>query len=176
MKRFFAIIESPLTRTFLVGFIVLSFQTTLFNTLRPLSVVMQVMLLCSAASGVAAGSESGAIAGFMFGFMYDMLLTSPFGLSALIFGFAGYMAGGVNTFAYSPRWWFKMLSIGISSAGAVLIYPAASLVVGVDGLLQTRVIGVAFTVGLFNAAFALPAVFMMRWALVKSKKQMLWAE
>ena len=172
MKRFFAIIESPLTRAFLVGFIVLSFQTTLFNTLRPFSVVMQVMLLCSAASGVAAGSESGAIAGFM----YDMVLTSPFGLSALVFGFAGYMAGGVNTFAYSPRWWFKMLSIGISSAAAVLIYPAASLVVGVDGLLQTRVIGVAFTVGLFNAAFALPAVFLMRWALVKSKKQMLWAE
>ncbi len=176
MKRFFAIIESPYLRALLIGFIVLSFQTTLFNTLRPFSVVMQVMLLCSAASGVAAGSESGAIAGFMFGFMYDMVLTSPFGLSALVFGFAGYMAGGVNTFAYSPRWWFKMLSVGISSFAAVLIYPAASLVVGVDGLLQTRVIGVAVTVGLFNAAFALPAVFMMRWALVKSKKQLLWAE
>jgi rod shape-determining protein MreD len=125
---------------------------------------------------VAAGSESGAIAGFMFGFMYDMVLTSPFGLSALVFGFAGYMAGGVNTFAYSPRWWFKMLSVGISSAAAVLIYPAASLVVGVDGLLQTRVLGVALTVGLFNAVLALPAVSLMRWALVKSKKQMLWAE
>jgi cell shape-determining protein MreD len=172
MRRFFAIIESPFTRAFLVGMIVLSFQTTLFNTLRPFSVVMQILLLCSAASGVAAGSESGAIAGFM----YDMVLTSPFGLSALVFGFAGYMAGGVNTFAYSPRWWFKMLSVGISSAAAVLIYPAASLVVGVDGLLQTRVLGVALTVGLFNAVLALPAVSLMRWALVKSKKQMLWAE
>ena len=176
MRRFFAIIESPFTRAFLVGMIVLSFQTKLYNTLRPFSVVMQILLLCSAASGVAAGSESGAIAGFMFGFMYDMVLTSPFGLSALVFGFAGYMAGGVNTFAYSPRWWFKMLSVGISSAAAVLIYPAASLVVGVDGLLQTRVLGVALTVGLFNAVLALPAVSLMRWALVKSKKQMLWAE
>jgi cell shape-determining protein MreD len=83
MRRFFAIIESPFTRAFLVGMIVLSFQTTLFNTLRPFSVVMQILLLCSAARGVAAGSESGAIAGVIFGFMYDMVLTSPCGLSVL---------------------------------------------------------------------------------------------
>jgi hypothetical protein len=38
------------------------------------------------------------------------------------------------------------------------------------------VLGVALTVGLFNAVLALPAVALMRWALVKSKKQMLWAE
>lgn len=93
MKRFFAIIESPATRTFLLGLVVLSFQTTLFNTLRPFGVVLQLMLLFSCASGVAAGSEAGAVTGFIFGLMYDMVLTAPMGLSAVVFGFAGYMAG-----------------------------------------------------------------------------------
>ena len=44
MKRLFAIIESPVTRGFLLGLVVLSLQTTLFNTLRPFGVVLQVML------------------------------------------------------------------------------------------------------------------------------------
>jgi cell shape-determining protein MreD len=77
MKRFFAIIESPVTRTFLLGLVVLSFQTTLFNTLRPFGVVLQMMLLFACVSGVVAGSETGAVAGFMFGLMYDMVLTAP---------------------------------------------------------------------------------------------------
>lgn len=176
MKRLFAIIESPATRTFLLGLVVLSFQTTLFNTLRPFGAVLQVMLLFSCASGVVGGSETGAIAGFVFGFMYDMVLTAPLGLSAVVFGFAGYMAGGVNSFAHEPRWWVKMLSVAVSSTAAVVLYPAASLVVGVDGLLGSRVAVVALTCGLFNGICALPATRIAKWALVKPVRQAVWAE
>lgn len=176
MSRLFAIIESPLTRIFLIGLVMLSFQTTLFNTLRPFDVVLQVMLLCAVASGVAAGSESGAIAGFVFGFMYDLVLSTPLGLSGLVFGFVGYMAGGVNAFVHTPRWWFKVLSVGASSAIAIVLYPAASLVVGLDGLLQPRVLLVAATTGAFSAIFALPAVGLMKWALVKPPQQMSWGD
>ena len=158
MKRFFAIIESPVTRTFLLGLVVLSFQTTLFNTLRPFGVVLQVMLLFACVSGVVAGSETGAVAGFMFGLMYDMVLTAPLGLSAVVFGFAGYMAGGVNAFV------------------AVLLYPAASLVVGVDGLLGSRVATVALACCGFNALLAVPAARIAKWALVKPVRQAIWAE
>ena len=176
MKRFFAIIESPASRTFLLGLVVLSFQTTLFNTLRPLGVVLQVMLLFSCASGVAAGSEAGAVTGFVFGLMYDMVLTAPMGLSAVVFGFAGYMAGGVNAFVHEARWWAKIIAVALSSATAVLLYPAASLVVGVDGLLGSRVVTVALTCAAFNALLAVPATRVAKWALVKPVRQAVWAE
>ena len=176
MKRLFAIIESPVTRGFLLGLVVLSLQTTLFNTLRPFGVVLQVMLLLSCVSGVVAGSETGAIAGFAFGMMYDMVLTAPLGLSALVFGFAGYAAGGVNTFVHEARWWARILSVSVVSAAAVFLYPAASLVVGVEGLLGPRVITVALTCSVFNAIFTLPAAKLAKWALVKPVRHAVWAE
>lgn len=176
MKRFFALIESPVTRTILLGLIVLSFQTTLFNTLRPFGAVLQVMLLFACVSGVVGGSETGAIAGFMFGFMYDLVLTAPLGLSALVFGFAGYMAGGANAFVHEPRWWVKMSTVAVSTSAAVVLYPAASLVVGVDGLLGSRVFTLAITCGIFNGICALPAARIAKWALVKPVRQAIWAE
>lgn len=176
MRRLFAIIESPATRTFLVGLVVLSFQTTLFNTLRPFGVVLQVMLLFSCASGIAVGSEAGAVTGFVFGLMYDMVLTAPLGLSAVVFGFAGYMAGGVNAFVHEARWWAKIIAVALSTATAVLLYPAASLVVGVDGLLGSRVVTVALACSAFNALLAVPAARIAKWALVKPVRQAIWAE
>lgn len=176
MKRLFAIIESPATRTFLLGLVVLSFQTTLFNTLRPFGSVLQVMLLFACVGGVVGGSETGAIVGFVFGLMYDMVLTAPLGLSAVVFGFAGYMAGGVNSFVHEPRWWVKMSSVFVSTFAAVVLYPAASLVVGIDGLLGSRVITLALTCGVFNGICALPAARVAKWALVKPVRQAVWAE
>ncbi len=176
MKRLFAVIESPVTRTFLLGLVALSFQTTLFNTLRPLGVVLQVMLLFSCASGVAAGSEAGAVTGFIFGLMYDMVLTAPMGLSAVVFGFAGYMAGGANAFVHEARWWVKIIAVALSTVTAVSLYPAASLVVGVDGLLGSRIVTVALTCAVFNAVLAVPAARIAKWALVKPVRQAIWAE
>lgn len=176
MRRFFAVIESPATRTVLLGLVVLSFQTTLFNTLRPFGVVLQVMLLFACAAGVVAGSETGAVAGFVFGLMYDMVLTAPLGLSGVVFGFAGYMAGGVNSFVHEARWWVKIIAVALSSTIAVLLYPAASLVVGIDGLLGSRIFTVAVTCGVFNALCALPAARIAKWALVKPVRQAVWAE
>jgi rod shape-determining protein MreD len=176
VKRLFAVIESPVTRVFLVGLFALSLQTTIFNTLRPFDVVLQVMLLFAISSGIAGGSESGALAGFAFGFMYDLILTTPLGLSGVVFGFAAYMAGGVNSFVHEPKWWFKIFSVAVSTATAIVLFPAACLVVGVDGLLDSRVIAIAVTSSVFNAIFALPAIRLMKWALVKPVRQAVWAE
>jgi hypothetical protein len=49
-------------------------------------------------------------------------------------------------------------------------------VVGVDGLLDSRVIAIAITSSVFNAIFALPAIRLMKWALVKPVRQAVWAE
>lgn len=176
MKRFFAVVESPVTRVILLGLIGLSLQTTLFNTLRPFGVVLQVMLLFAVCSGIAGGSEKGALAGFAFGFMYDLVLTTPLGLSGVVFGFAGYMAGWSNTFVHEPKWWSKVLSVMVATASGVVLFPAACLVVGVDGLLDSRVVTIAVTCAIFSGFLALPVTRLMKWALVKPVRQAVWAE
>ena len=152
-------------RLFMVGLIVLSFQTTILNDMRPFGVCLQVMLLLAASSGLARGSELGATAGFMIGLMYDMVLTTPLGVCAAVFAAVGYLAGYAHRFVHEPNWWSQMvLAAGASAAGTILM-PFALTVVGVEGVLTLRVIGVAFVVAAFNAVFSLPFERVCRWAL-----------
>jgi hypothetical protein len=70
----------------------------------------------------------------------------------------------------------KIVAVVLSTGVAVLLYPAASLVVGVDGLLGSRVVTVALACCGFNALLAIPAVRIAKWALVKPVRQAIWAE
>lgn len=157
--------QNRYVRLFLVSLVVLGFQTTVFNDMRPFGVCLQIMLLLAAASGLARGSETGAIAGFMVGLMYDMVLPTPMGVGAVVFAATGYLAGYVHSFVHEPTWWSRMvLAAGASGVGMILL-PMALTVVGVEGVLTLRVIGVAFVVAAFNAAFSLPLELVCRWAL-----------
>ena len=44
-------------------------------------------------SGMVAGPRDGALCGFFIGFVYDLMLRTPFGLSALAYALIGYAAG-----------------------------------------------------------------------------------
>ncbi|MEY3745164.1 MAG: hypothetical protein RL430_1336 [Actinomycetota bacterium] len=165
IDRLVDLAENRYFRLFLVGLVVLSFQTTILNDMRPFGVCLQVMLLLAASSGLARGSETGAAAGFMIGLMYDMVLTTPMGVGAAVFAAVGYLAGYAHRFVHEPNWWSQMvLAAGASAVGTILM-PIALTVVGVEGVLTFRVIGIAFVVALFNAAFSLPFERICRWAL-----------
>ena len=60
------------TRTVLVGFIVLSFQMTIATEIRVFGVVIQIVLAFAVAAGAASGPGEGAKAGFVLGLMYDL--------------------------------------------------------------------------------------------------------
>ena len=165
IDRLVDLAENRYVRLFLVALIVLSFQTTVLNDMRPFGVCLQVMLLLAASSGLARGSEVGAAAGFMVGLMYDMVLTSPMGVGAAVFATVGYLAGYSHRFVHEPNWWSRMvLAAGASAVGTILM-PIALTVVGAEGVLTFRVLGVAFVVAVFNAVFSLPFERVCRWAL-----------
>jgi cell shape-determining protein MreD len=77
-------VNKPVARLILVGLPALALQTTFFAEVKIFGVVLQIMLALSIAAGLAGGSENGALAGFVFGLMFDLVLTSPLGLSALV--------------------------------------------------------------------------------------------
>lgn len=169
MDRLLDLAANRWVRLFLVGLLVLSLQTTVFNDLRPFGVCLQVMLLMAASSGLARGREVGAVAGFMVGLMYDMVLTTPLGVGGAVFAAVGYLAGYAHSFVHEANWWSRMvLSAGASAAGMILM-PVALTVVGVDGVLTFRVLGIAFVVAVFNGVFIWPFERVCRWALAEPR-------
>ena len=71
------------TRTVLVGFIVLSLQMTIATEIRVLGVVIQIVLAFAVAAGAASGPVEGAKAGFVLGLMYDLASGLPLGSTAM---------------------------------------------------------------------------------------------
>lgn len=165
MDRLLDVMQNRYVRLFLVALVVLGFQTTIFNDMRPFGVCLQIMLLLAAAAGLARGSETGAIAGFMVGLMYDMVLPTPMGVGAVVFAATGYLAGYVHSFVHEPTWWSRMILAAGASGVGMVIMPMALTLVGVEGVLTLRVFGVAFVVAVFNAVLSLPLERVCRWAL-----------
>jgi rod shape-determining protein MreD len=165
IERLIVLAEARYTRLILVGLLVLSLQTTIFNELRPFGVCLQVMLLLAASCGLAKGSQTGAVAGFIIGLLYDMVLTTPMGLCAAVFAVVGYLAGFVHSFVHESTWWSRMLaSLGVSIIGMIIL-PIAFTVTGAEGVLTTQVFLIAIVVAVFNSALSLPAEWLCNWAI-----------
>jgi rod shape-determining protein MreD len=164
-ERILLATENRWFRLVLVALPVLGLQTTILNDMRPFGVSLQVMLLLAAASGLARGSEIGAIAGFVVGLLHDLVLTTPLGLGAAVFGLVGYLAGYANSFVHAPTWWTRMIMGAVASAAGMVLLPLALEVTGTEGALTTQVLVIALTVAAFNAVAILPAHWVCRWAL-----------
>lgn len=168
MQRLIAILGSRWTRLVLVALVLLSFQTTLFNELRPFGVMAQVLVLFVASAGVLYGSEIGAIAGFVVGLMYDAVLTTPLGSTALVFGLVGAAAGGLPYFVREPTWWSRVAVVVVMSALGEVLFPIVQAVIGYEGWVQPRMFLVALVVALVNVILAPIILPLTRWTLKES--------
>ncbi len=164
------LLNRPVLRLILLGLLALSLQTTLFAEMTVSGVVLQLMLCLSVAAGVSGGSERGAFVGFLFGSMFDLVLSTPLGLTALVYGLAGFLAGYVNSLTVNHPWWLGSIVVGLSTAMATFVHPVFATWIGVDGWLTLRVIRVAAVAALANAVIAPLAVPLMRWALVVKRR------
>lgn len=159
------LVNRPAVRLVLVGLLALALQTTFFADLTVFGVVAQVMLCLAAASGVSGGSERGALTGFALGLMFDLVLSSPLGLTALVYGLAGFLAGYIESLSVERPWWLSAAVVGAASASATFAHPVLANWIGLEGWLTVRVLRIALVVSLVNAILAPLAVPLMRWAL-----------
>lgn len=163
--RLIRFISSRWTRLVLVASVLLGFQTTLFNDMRPFGVMAQVMVLFAACAGVIYGAEIGAVAGLIIGLMYDCVLTTPLGLASLVLGATAFIAGAFPYFVRDSSWWNKAIAVAIASAIGEILFPVAQALVGLGGWVQWRVIGVALVVAFFNLLLAPIIMPVVRWTL-----------
>ncbi len=151
-------------RASLVVVATLLLQVTVVTNLRIAGVEGDVMMLVGLAVGMAGGSERGATFGFAAGIAYDLVLQTPFGLSALVYVVVGYAAGVTRGAFLRDAWWIAPGTALAGSAAGVILYALSSTVVGqsVAGLPLVRIVVV---VPLLNALLARPALRLARWTV-----------
>lgn len=124
-----------------------------------------LMLLLPIAAGVAGGPADGAIVGFVSGMAADLLLPTPFGLSALVGCLVGFVVGYAAGATTRDEWWLSALAALAASAAGVMLYAVLGAVLGEEQFLQADLLAVVAMVGLVNAALAAPAVRLFNWVL-----------
>jgi rod shape-determining protein MreD len=123
-----------------------------------------IMLGVAVAAGLAAGPENGAIIGFIAGLCTDLLIETPFGLSALTYALIGYFAGGFRR-AIVRTGPLTAPAIGVlASASGALAYAVLLELLGSQHVLNTNVIKIVLITGLINGVLAGPTLRALRWA------------
>jgi rod shape-determining protein MreD len=149
-----------------VAFLVLVvLHTTLLPQVRIAGVMPDVMLLAAVAGGLVGGPLYGAALGFASGMVADLFLTTPLGLSALVFSLVGYAIGVAKGGLLRSAWWFTFLTALLASAGGEGLFALAGAMLGEGDLLRARLLVIMAVVGVTNAVLAPWVVRLVRWAL-----------
>ncbi|MEI6401134.1 MAG: hypothetical protein WCP59_03000 [Actinomycetota bacterium] len=158
-------LTGPLIRLFPVGLVVLAIQRTVLTEVTPFGVVLPLVLALSASAGAGAGSERGALAGFTFGLMYDLATGSPLGLTGLVFGLSGFIAGYVLTLTPTPQWWLAAIFAAIGTAVGEFVQPIARLIIGQEGWFNDRLFVIVPVAAVFALVASPVLVPVGRWCM-----------
>jgi len=123
----------------------------------------EVLLLVPIVAGLTAGPERGAVAGFVAGLAVDLLVLTPFGLTALTYCLVGYGVGALQSGVLRSSWWLPVGTAVVGSAVGTVVFAVAASVVGEEGLLGGRLADVVAAVVIWNALLVLPALRLARW-------------
>ena len=153
-------------RTVLVLVAMVVVQTSLLTRMRVAGVIPDSMLLVAVCVGIIGGPERGAVVGFLSGILFDLfLLTTPVGLSALVYALVGYAVGMFAEGTVRAAWWIPVLTATVASAaGAVLFALAANVVSGSD-FVGPRLPVVALVVGITNGVLSFAVLRLAAWAV-----------
>jgi rod shape-determining protein MreD len=146
----------------LVLVVALVAQIAIVADLRVAGAVGDLMLLVTVAAALSGGPDRGAAYGFAAGVAFDLVLDSPFGLSALTYAVVGYGIGLVCAGLFRPTGWSPLAVAAVAALVATAFYTGVGHLVGTP-YPWGDVPGSTAAVGLWNAALVLPAMAVMRW-------------
>jgi rod shape-determining protein MreD len=154
-----------LTRSLAVLIVVTVVQFTVALDVRVGGAAPDLLYLLPIAAGMVAGTVEGAVVGFVAGLTVDLLSPGPLGLSALVLTLLGAAVGLATGSLARQVWWLSSLVALVASATAVMLYAVLGAVLGEDQFLHVGLLAVVLVVSMVNAALALPALRIERWAL-----------
>ena len=151
------------TRISFLLVVALTLQVEIAPDLAVFGVQADLPLLIAVAAGLAAGPDRGAAVAFASGIGYDLLVQTPFGLSALTYALVAFVVGSLQDSVLRAAWWIPVAIATAGSIVGVILYVVLGTVVGVE-FLGVSVPKVALVVGLLNAVVAAPTIRAVRWA------------
>lgn len=157
-------------KTALVLITALLFQVSLVARFSLDGARGDLLLLIALSAAVAEGPEKGAIVGFAAGLTFDLVLSTPFGLSALVYGVVGFAVGGFQGSVLRVTRWTPMASVFAGSVLAVVVYAVAGSMLGQHSLSGPGLPAIVAAVAVPNGLLAPLTTRLMRWALVDTSQ------
>jgi rod shape-determining protein MreD len=162
------VLDSAWLRMSLVMAVVLALQISLIPGLRIADSTADLMLLFTICGAMVIGPERGAVLGFAIGLVFDIFLTTPFGLSALVYCLTGWLVGRIQVGVLRNSSVLPALTVGATTAGAVLAYALGLRLIDDVVTPWSTLGGILAVETAFNVLFAPVALRIARWALASS--------
>ncbi len=106
-------------------------QVAVVADLRVGDAIADLVLAVVVAAGVTGGPDRGVTYGFAAGLVYDLVLDTPFGLSALSYALVGYAVGWAAAALGRTSGWWPVAIAAAAGAAQVALYTSLGNLVGV---------------------------------------------
>jgi rod shape-determining protein MreD len=149
-------------RAALVVLVAILLQISLVNELRIADAIGDLVLVVVVAAGVTGGADRGAAYGFAAGLAFDLLVDSPFGLTALTYALVGYGVGVVATALQRTSGWWPVAMAAAAGVAQAVLYTSLGILVGVDYPFGD-VPAIALALALVGAVLVVPMEHVLWW-------------
>lgn len=140
-------------------------QRGVASQIRIGGVSVDLLLLVAIAAGMTAGADRGAVIGFVAGLTMDLLVTTPFGMCALIYCVVGNVTGRIQDYIVRSSWWFRPTLAAAAGASGIIAIALVGHVVDLAVPPTSRMVTIIVVTAVFNVLFIGVFNRMLRWAL-----------
>lgn len=138
-------------------------QAAVVSQLHVFGAHADLLVLVPIAVALVDGPERGAMAGFVAGLAVDLLVTTPFGLTALVYSMVGFVVGSFQHGVLRASVVLPLASAVLGAALGVALWALTATVVGQEGLLEQQLLVIAAVVAVSAGLLVMPAVRVARW-------------
>jgi rod shape-determining protein MreD len=152
-------------RVALVTLLLLLVQSTVILSIRFQGVHPDILWLLPITAALMDGPETGAIVGFWSGLAFDVVLPTPFGLSALVGCLLGFSMGVATAAVDRRAVWLRPTAAVIGCVAADMLFAVLGAIFGQQQMVQIDFFTLFLVVAVSSALLVLPVNRLMRWAL-----------
>ncbi len=107
---------------------------------------------------------NGALVGFIVGFAIDLVLHTPFGMTALTFSIAGYAAGAASGQLSERNLFTRSLTVALLAATATSLFAAIGALIGLEYVTRRELGAIALVTAISALPLTLLLAPLVRWA------------
>lgn len=146
-----------------IALVVLVVHLGLSPNLRIAGVAAELPLGLSVAAGLSGGVERGVVFGFLYGLIVDLFLFTPIGLSALIYGTVGWIAGHVFMDRIEESPLMSAIAVGLGTTAGLSVFVALGVALGESSLLEASIPRIILIASIMNGVFAVALMGVCHW-------------